>query len=250
MYISRPQLDATIAAYSFSTATNFFVTINLCTLYLPTRRELPGSSSNSVMSLRMRKRRTFLAVAIAQLLVATAVEAVFFTLSFAFGQRHAWPIFLLNSIVLMNMWRECLWTVGSWSYGQRSFYPYLIAGILIMSWPCFIAGALLGGKFPVPSRVLSSSSAILYRLWMAWEWAQVAAYAMTDKRRILFYLMIHILAFGASAVGTLSKSQMDHLLTWLYFLKRALRKPRRMAAEGSSTNSLADVPLGDLNVSS
>lgn len=75
--------------------------INLCTLYLPSRRELPGSFSRSIMLLPMRKRRTFLAFAIVQLLVATVVETVFFALSFR--RRHAWPISMLTSIVLMNM---------------------------------------------------------------------------------------------------------------------------------------------------
>lgn len=52
-------------------------------------------------------------------------------------------------------------------------------------------------------------------MWMVWEWAQVASYTMTDRRRILFHLMALTLAFGASAVGTPSESRVDHLLVSL-----------------------------------
>ncbi|KAJ0137450.1 hypothetical protein HZ326_19570 [Fusarium oxysporum f. sp. albedinis] len=103
MLLSQSQFHAMIAVYSFNTATNLFLVINLYKFYHTSRRELLVPSSRT-LSLRTREGKIFLSLAIVHLLLTTIAEATFFTLFL--WHRNIWLIFLLSSVVLMNMCRE------------------------------------------------------------------------------------------------------------------------------------------------
>ncbi|KAH7129660.1 hypothetical protein B0J13DRAFT_563117 [Dactylonectria estremocensis] len=115
---------------------------------------------------------------------------------------------------------------------------------------------------PIAGRILTSSSAICYRLWMVWEWVRVVSDSSQKKTQLLFHLMVHIQAFGASIPATQLESRIDGLLVlsnvfalhnllvcadrvlekkWLRYGK----KTRQRLDEGSLTN----LYLRDLTVS-
>ncbi|KAH7111379.1 hypothetical protein EDB81DRAFT_362900 [Dactylonectria macrodidyma] len=208
--MTRSQFAATITAFAFSTMSNFFVIMTIYALYVLLPHELPGSSFLSTQSLRLRFRGSFLTVAIVQLLVAIGAETAFAVLSFV--DQRDWAIYLLCSIVLSSMLRECVWTGSSWNPGQRSFFPYHLVSILVLAGPSFIVGTIVTGYHPVTGRIIASSSIVCYQLWMVWEWARIVADALQEKKRPLFHLMVHILTFGASTPGTQLESRVDVLL--------------------------------------
>ncbi|KAK3366547.1 hypothetical protein B0H63DRAFT_490544 [Podospora didyma] len=147
-----------------------------------------------------------------QIIVAVAAEVTFAALSFTIGKD--WPLYLLISIVLLTMVRECLLAGSSGSPGMRSFSLYPLVIMLAVTSAFFLGGNILESKLPILPLILQTSAAVSYRLWMVWVWARIAQDTSTNKMSIMLHLQLRILAFGASVSGVPSILQIHRLLVF------------------------------------
>jgi len=113
--------------------------------------------------------------------------------------------------------------IGTSSLSQRSFSPYVLCPILVVTLLGFTIGYLLHPDEIVPRALgltLMRLSSIGYRLWIVFEWARLVQDRSQDKAVMLLHLTLRILAFGASTPCVRLRSRDEIIL--VSFTREAL----------------------------